>query len=395
MLIERLASFFEGEVRFLLKTAPETAVNLFLSSGISYYKEERLDNGYAISLTRKDSKDLTDLCAQKNISFEILYEKGLFPFFRHLLSRPGLVLGVLLALFILYQSSQYVWQIRVYGTEELSYSQVVDILKEHGFHIGSRFKSIDMHMLCNTVPIHNDRIAWISVNMMGSVAEVHIVENRPAPDEKDPEKEEGLVNLVATAEGQIVGFELSSGRVVAGIGKTVARGELLVAGFSEKETGLHPRVSAGKVFARTTLFEEVFVPYNYTEKQPEEPEMLSKTLMFLEKSVNIFKNSRFSAEEYDIMINEYSPTVMGISLPLRISEVYAKTYRTVEMTRSKEQAEKLARELLYQRINEKTEQLLEDRFFLYPEEEGLRVVLAADCVMNIATPVRVVTEPDS
>lgn len=392
-MITVIARFLFGEIRYRLKLAPYKGANLFLYSGIPCFKGKvRGDNSYEISVERGDKPAIERLFRSKNIDFEILYERGLFPFLAKCACRPGLVLGLAAALFIIWQSTNYVWEIHISGNEQLSDRQVKEILEEYGFFIGCRHSAIDLHSFCNELPMGREDIAWISVNMMGSVAEVQIIENK-APPEKQPAKT-GLVNLVASTEGQIVRYELSSGKAMADVGQVVKKGQLLVAGFSEKEGALHPTVSSGKVFARVWNSNQVFIPYTATRKIEKKQVILEKKIFFLGKEIIFFKNSRFSEPKYDILEDEYRPTVFGIALPLPITVSYALPYTEEEYTIDKKEAEELAKKQLIEKLRGVSNELLESNFSVEEEENGVRVTLKALCIADIAKAVKVTIEED-
>ncbi len=386
-MIVQTARFFEGELRYLLKITPEQGANLFLFSQIPCFNGKATPQGYEISIARKEKKALLYLCASKNIEAILLWERGLVPFLKHLLCRPGLALGIILALFLVYQSFQYVWQIKIEGNDTLSEEQVVEILGEYGFFVGCRYPSLDLHTLCNTLPIGRKDIAWISINMMGAVAEVQIIENREKPSKEPPAQ--GLVNLVAGREGQIVRYELSTGRAMVSIGQTVSKGQLLVAGFSDKDTGLYPKMASGKVYAKVSLYKSVYIPLKQTKKTVKEEAILEKSINILGKKIIFFKNSRFLEEEYVTIDDEYRPSVLGIALPLPIQVKRAKVYKEQSYTIGAEEAREQAKKQLLLQAQRSGKELLETSFYFTKEDEGVRAVLIALCVCDIATPAEV------
>jgi similar to stage IV sporulation protein len=391
-MILSLSRFIFGEVRYRITGPSHRSANLFLHSGIPCFKGCSADGRYEISIEKSDQRALERLLGGTDTPYEILYEKGLLPFLLGAVKRPGLVLGLLFALFLLFQSKNYVWDIRITGNEALSERQVEAILKEYGFYIGCRHTAIDLHRFCNDLPIGREDIAWISVNMMGSVAEVQIIENK-APPEKAPVKT-GLVNLVAKSDGVIVRYELSAGRAMVSVGETVSRGQLLVAGFSEKEGALHPKVSAGRVFAKVWLTEETFISYATLEKIEKKQVPLEKKINFLGKEIIFFKNSRFSEGKYDILEDEYRPTVFGVALPLPITVKYALPYTEQEGRRPPEDARALGKKQLIEKIRGVSEELLLTEFSFEERDDGVRVTLKALCMADIAKPVKVTVEED-
>ncbi len=392
-MIGRVARFFSGEVRLYIQASPHLGANLFIFSGLSVYDAKPYREGYAVSVERRDKNAVLTLCRKQGYECTVLCEKGLVPFLKKNLRRPGPAVGLILSMVLLWQCSNYVWDIKVYGNERLSEEEVIQILEDHGFYIGCRHSAMDLHELCNDIPIGSDDIAWISVNMMGSVAEIQLVELRERPKEKP--KNEEPVNLVATREGLIVRFELSSGRAVTSVGQTVSAGQLLVAGFSEKDTGLHPKVSAGRVYAKTVISKEVFVPFK-SVKQEENPSIpLKKSVNILGKEIFFFKKGRLSVEKYDIVCEEYRPTVLGIALPLRMKDYRAVTYSEVETVLTPERAREEAKRVILGNLLLEGAEILETEFFFEERDDGIHAVCQAECVMDIAKQVPMIVEETS
>ncbi len=391
-MIGAIARFFCGEVQMYIEAPRHIAANIFIYSGLPVYDFHAYREGCAFSVEHRDKKAVCVLCMQKGLPCTVLKEKGVLPFLKKLCCRPGLAVGIVLSLFLLWQSSNYVWDIRVYGNQRLSDEEIVEILSKNGFAIGSRHSAMDLHELCNKIPIGNKDIAWISVNMMGSVAEIQVVEMVKKPDEKDPVKEE-LVNLVASREGQILWFELSSGRAVVSVGQTVQKGQMLVAGFSEKETGLHPKISAGKVYARTMLFKECFVPYETTVKEAGKPVLVSKSVNILGKEIFFYKKGRLLEGECDTIHDNYRPTVLGVSLPLRISKCYQLPYSTHTVLSAKEEVKEQGKKEIYAALSKEGAEILNIEFFFEEKEDGVSVVCQAECILDIAKKVSVTVTP--
>ena len=379
-----LSRFFAGEARFFIGAPAHKAAELFILTGIPVHDCTPLENGLEVTCERKDKHALHGLCSLRGYPCRLLWEKGFVPFLKRAIRRPGLLLGAVLALFMLWQSANYVWDIDVVGNKRLKREEVTSLLRESGFFIGSRHTRLDLHELCNRIPIENEDIAWISINIMGGRAEVQIIEQRNKREETETAK--APVNLVASADGQIVRYELSSGRAVASVGQTVREGQLLVAGFSESESGLHPRVSSGKVFARVMLFEETFAPYTVIQKTGEETVLLKKSVNISGREIFFYKNGRQFTEEYDTIKKEYRPTVFGTALPFLVCEEYAVVPVFETVTRTGEEALEDAKSILLEKLLERGAQILSRSFHASEKEDGVRVLCQAECIIDIARP---------
>ena len=178
------------------------------------------------------------------------------------------------------------------------------------------------------------------------------------------------------------------------VGSTVKKGQLLVAGFSEKDTGLFPKVSAGRVFAKVWLFEETFIAFNQSKTVEKEEVVLKKTVNFLGKEIIFFKNSRFLEEKYVTIDDEYFPTVLGIALPLPITVTYARPLEQIEFTIDEKEAEALAKRQLFEKIKGVSEELLFREYEVIKKKDGVTVLCKALCITDIARQVEVTTDEE-
>ena len=374
--------FLFGQVRFRITAPPHEAAELFILTGIPVYDCAPGEEGLSLTSERRNKRALVGLCAARGFPCRILWERGLVPFLQKAVKRPGLVLGAALALCMVWQCANYVWDVEVSGNKRLKAEDVTAILRDNGFFIGCRHTRLDLHDLCNRIPMENEDIAWISVNMMGGNAEVQIIEQRNKKSET--ETASAPVNLIAACDGQIVRFELSSGRAVTSVGQTVKEGQLLVAGFLESDTGLHPRISSGKVFAETLLVEETFAPYTVVKKTGEERILMKKSVNISGNEIFFYKNGRQFTEEYDTIKEEYRPTVLSTALPFYLREEYAviPTFETV--TRSREEAIEDAKNLLLEELAKKDAQILSRSFYIREKEDGVYALCQAVCIVDIA-----------
>lgn len=381
-MIGRFSTFFEGTVTFCTPLPAHIPADLLFRYGISAIKQERRADGFYFVVPAGLRKKTETVFSFYDVPCKVIGEWGLPSVFKRLILRPGLIVGFFAALLALYGAMQFVWSIKVTGNDRLLYGDVIAILKEEGFEIGSRHSNFDFHKLCNEIPLKHPEIAWISVNMMGAVAEVEVYEYQDAPPPILDERR--LVNLVAGREGRIVSYRLSSGLAMVSVGETVEPGQLLVAGYSVGETGLHPKTAVGEVYAEVSVYKEVFIPFSYIEKQYTEEILLEKSVNILEKSLKFLKNTGFSGTEYDTIEEEYSPSVFGIALPLLINERYAHCYVMKNCTRNAEEAMLLAKQELNAQLDALGGQLSSNEYFFYPTDEGVRAVVQAQCILNIA-----------
>ncbi|MBQ9132152.1 MAG: sporulation protein YqfD, partial [Clostridia bacterium] len=292
--------------------------------------------------------------------------------------------GSALALALVVLSQQFVWDIRVTGNVDMTRAQVLEELRNCGFSVGSYLPDVQASGLENRVLLSSDRIAWISVNLEGTVANVQIVE-RTAPPAEESHKP---ANLIAAADGQIELVELYRGNPVVKMGQAVRQGDLLVSGLYDSQTlGYRYTRAAGKVLARTERSYRVEIPLVYEEKVYQEAEYGEILLNFFDFSIKIYKSTGNWGASCDIIEKEKGfDLFFGSTLPLSLTVVEELPYTVQSATRTPEQAARLAYAELERELAtlSASAQLLEKRMTATLTEDALILDCVVKCMEDIA-----------
>ena len=266
-------------------------------------------------------------------------------------NRAGLWMGMLVVTVLLVVSSRFVWDVRVTGNEGLSEDEVEETLRACGFGVGSYLGSFKADRIENRVLIANRDIAWISVNMRGTVAHVEIREALHTP----PEADDSPANIVAEVGGQIVRVESLRGNVAVSAGQWVDAGDLLIGGiYGGEQSEIRYTHASGQVYARVVEEILVEIPLVYEKKvynTDKDAVFCEKTLIFFEKNIKFSKNTGNIGESCDIIKRVYVPfSQYEKDLPMAwVTEWYI-PYQTVSATRDYAEAEELAYFELSRRI---------------------------------------------
>ena len=321
----------------------------------------------------------------RGIVFSVVRHHGL----PHLLSRYryrfGIVVGGILALALIFLAHNVVWDVRVTGNERVTSSAVIETLKEYGFGVGSYIPSVNTDKLENRILIDSGEISWISVNIIGTVAEVQIREVEGDKKEKD---EMRPANLVAQKAGVIEEVQIFRGKVMVGAGQYVEKGDLLVSGlYDSKQQGFRYTRAAGQVLARTASEFFIEIPYEYDAIRYLEEEYYDKYLNFFNFSINISKNSGKVGMFYDKIDIVENCGLFGLTeAPVEIRTVRYRAYESAVLTRSAEEAQELAYLELSRRLGEMAEDRMIVRKTVTPKvgEHSFSLYCVVICVENIA-----------
>lgn len=283
-------------------------------------------------------KNEADKCG---VQYDVIKKSGL-PYildrYRH---RYGILFGILLAALLIFLSQQFIWNIDVVGNESITSSKIKAMLNGHGFKVGSLISRVNTDRIENEMLIDSDEISWISINIMGTVAQVQVRENTSADADIHMTRP---ANIVAKKSGLIEEVRLYRGNAVTVSGKYVEKGELLISGIFDSNTvGFRYTRAAGTVLARTVTEYLVEIPYKYDEKVYTGGEYCDKYLNFFDYSINICENSRNIEAFYDKIetVENYS-FYDGTQTPFSLRTVRYLEYETETAYRTRETAEALA-----------------------------------------------------
>lgn len=364
------------------------ALDLCLRRGYAYTDFFCAEDGAVrFTLPRATARALLRDAAACGMHVTVERSFGIPALFLRLLRRPGLLIGGVLGVLLLFLSCRFVWAVEVTGNETMSTDEVRELLRACDFGVGSYLPDVKVPALENRVLISTDRISWISINLFGTVAHVQVMERREG---QDAAEDGGTpAHLVAARDGQIEYFELFRGVRAVVTGQAVRAGDVLVSGIIEGAEGEAPRYTraAGKVFARTERTLSFVVPYAWEEKQAARGKICAISLNFFDFFLKIFENSGNVDGSCDIMKDEkVLPSFGKHPIPVSLLVTKAVPYELVARTRTEEQALALAYEMLETELST----LSSDATILRKEirtevgEDGVRLVCTLETVENIA-----------
>ena len=322
---------------------------------------------------------------QQGIALRRVASAGLPRLLRFLYHRPGIPIGIFLAVMLTVWGSGRLWEVRVEGNHRLSETEILSELEAVGLTPGCNVRSLDVDAMENRLLMHSEGISWITINLVGTVAEVQIREKLPTA-----EKAEGNTpaNLVASRDGIVVGCEVLNGKVVTQVGRAVRRGELLVSGLYDSAVmGYRYTRARGSVFAETERTITVDIAYDDEIRETGEVLFSVYTLRFFGAELTIGgtreeeHNAETVSEEEDHVLR-----VFGKALPISLSvkRVYRESTKAVRY--SADRAAALADFQLYEEIAAipGIREILSKEIREEVGEDGYRLVCTLRCVEDIA-----------
>ena len=362
-------------------------LNVLLELGESYSNIRMGDEIASVDLSYPAALKAVRRCRENGIDTDSELYFGIPYLILCLLKRPGIIAGIVASIIVVSLAGSVVWDVRVECPDGISEVEVKEMLAAHGVYPGARKAKLDIGRIQADIESESRRVAWISVNVIGTVAYVEVIgEVIPPPAE---EVFDG-VNLVASRDGVLTGFEIIAGEPAAEIGRTVKKGDLLVSGiYDSKRFGYRAVEAEGLVFARTEEVFSVEIPFEYTVRVPQKSEIREISLIFFAFRQKIFKKGGFSDMNYDIIYSDiYIYSSDEKTLPVGLSVGRRNLFTEEKKTRSTAEAVDLA----YLEINRQILSALPDAEMLsrsYSGEENAdgtayRLVCRVNCIRNIA-----------
>ncbi len=263
---------------------------------------------------------------------KLVKKRGL-PFLLHpLKGRWGVFCGMLFFVLLVSFMGGFIWNITVIGNQTLETSKIVDYLAQNGFKTGVRWSETDKENLEFAVMADFDRVAWISINRIGCLAQVEIRETTPKPE---IENNNLITNVTAKKDGVIVKVTALGGWPAVQAGDAVTTGDLLISGVYEPEEYSQPQKNHfarahGSVIAKTNSRITVNIPREQSEKICTS-EKQYKTLYFfgLEIPMSIKKEEENTVCEYQKKYLVFHDFRLPIGIYTEIRRSYTDMKRSI------------------------------------------------------------------
>lgn len=270
-------------------------------------------------------------------------ERGFPQLFQRYGRRAGIWIGAAIFACTVWLSTTVVWSVEISGNRRVCDAEILALLSDCGFGVGSRFGRIDFDVFQNEVLRHTDSIAWLAVNMRGTTACVEVRESRGGAQSTP----EGGANIVAAEDGQIVEMRVSGGRAAVGVHDVVRKGDLLISGvMSVGESGVRYEYAAGEAIAQVHRRICVESSAIYTEKVYTGEEKIKNTLIFFGKEIKLFQNAGIDPATCDTIIESMPVTLWGgYVLPITVQREVYRCYEMQQKTRSEAETRREAERL--------------------------------------------------
>ncbi len=377
------------------KNSAHALLDFLVRFDIPFHQLEEHENTVSLRLYAPYFREYAARRRERRFAGEIRKRLGFAVFCARHQKRAGLLVGAILAAFLLVFSSLFVWDITVSGNETIPESVILEALEENGLRLGAFIPTLDTERIEGVVSLSVDGISFFSINLRGTVAEAELREREKNTEIIDMESPS---NLIAKTDGQIAAMEVTGGVTKVSLGQIVKKGDLLASGIIDS-TALGYRLvrARGEVFARTTMSFSAEIPLTVTENIYTGKVKTVTSVKFFSKTLKLFGKDSFSHENYGTIEEERRIYLFGkIKLPIFLIQTTYAEYEPVTRTLSEEEALQKAKE----EIRRQCETALADAEILawhtdaFCDGETLFLTQKADCILDIAEEVKIGTQEE-
>ena len=271
----------------------ERLLNCMMKRGIDYRRLSRDEGGclhFVVSRSDRGKLKKTDFAFTSELC-------GLPAHILRYKRRPGILVGAVIFALLLKLSTMFVWNLDVEGNTTIPEEEILATLESLGCAPGVYIPTIDYYSICTEFLLARQDVAWISVNMEGSVG--HVVIRETLPDKREASINKPA-NIVAERDGYVRQVTVYNGRAEVKYDMPVKKGDLLISGVVEnKDASTRLERASGMVIAETERELEIKIPLMKTEKLKNGRIYEEKTLKIFGKIINLFINSSIPEWKYD------------------------------------------------------------------------------------------------
>ena len=270
-----------------------------------------------VTLPQRELERARQLALRSQCELRVLSRQGGRALGRRIARRALPALCLLLGFFLLAWSKLYIWEIDVTGNRAVSAGRIRSALSDCGVDLGTYWPDLTSDNLRSELLARLPELAWATVNIYGSRAEVIVRERIPKPALFDSDEP---VDLVAERLGFVTQVRALSGTAAVRPGSAVLPGDVLISGEMQSAfSGARQTHAVGTVTAETYYELCAAAPQTETVRAQETGRRSRWALLAGKKRMNFYRNSSFCPDGCDKIITIWECRIQGLfSIPLAL-----------------------------------------------------------------------------
>ena len=307
-----------GVVRMELTSADLSGMlNQFSNQNIALFDLMYIDELTAnFTVFRKDRRKLEEICTARGDILKNAGCSGLFWKIAPLKRRPVLVTGVLLLAILMGFVPSRVLFIEVEGNGRIPGQQILEAAADCGIRFGASRRLVRSEQVKNSLLGAIPELQWAGINTYGSRAVITVRERTDAVQGTgDP-----LVSsIVAAVDGVVTECTVTRGSGLCQPGQAVAKGQILISGYTDCGITIRATRAEGEITARTRRDVTAVTLSQWLVRREEMDSQSYYSLILGKKRINFYKGSGIFGGSCVKMYSKYVLTLPGgFELPLSL-----------------------------------------------------------------------------
>lgn len=393
MLIKIIFNYIIGYIRISIEGYYiERFINICRNNKITIWNLKRDKNvKLELNIGIKDLKKVAQISKKTKCKMKIIKKKGIPFIFNKYRKRKIFFALLILIIFILTISSNFVWNIQIIEENNEILENIYQDIENAGLTTGKLKNKINSKEIINKIRLNRNDIAWMGIELKGTNAIVRIVK---ATEKPEIINEEEYCNIISNKQGIITKINAQNGTIAAKVGDTVNIGTTLINGWMEgKYTGIRFVHAKGEIEAKVWHTKSKKISYNITERI-ETGKIENKYKIKINNfEINLSKTlSKF--EIYDTIDTEKKFKIFSdFYLPISLIKTTNKEVNENKKNQTVEEAKQLGIEELQEELDseiENKEKIVNKIINTYEKEDGIEVNVTYEVLENIGTEEKII-----
>ncbi len=269
-----------------------------------------------VKVMRSDVTMLRYLTERSGATLTIITFRGPAYYFKSLISRPVLMIGMLLLLMLVSWLPTRVLFVTVEGNQKLPSYRILEAAEQCGIAFGASRRDVRSEKMKNALLAAIPELQWAGINTFGCTAVISVEERTIDQYEKPGHT---VSSVIAVRDGVIESCISSKGNLLCAPGQAVKKGDVLISGYTDCGIKVTADRAEGEIFAKTVHEITVITPIDYRQKGSVTLIERKFSLLIGKKRINFYKGSGISGITCDKLYTEYYVQLPGeFQLPLGV-----------------------------------------------------------------------------
>lgn len=302
----------------------ERFINKCNAAGVSLYNVSR--ERYDLMFCRVkygDMKLIAQLNRELKCRIKIKGRYGLRFLMHRISRRKAFVVGMAMFIVFITVMSSSIWRIDISGTDRITATQVIEVIKGMGAGVGVFKSRCDTKTLELAIKKELSDVDWVIVEFHGVVMDIRIIETVQGVEREDKTP----ASIVSEVNGEIVSINALRGDKKVFVGSKVKVGQVLIDGIYDRlnQHGFYKLENAqGSIIARVNYFGSAQICIDDIDKRAFTGE--EKTVYTLEIFGKTFGKKNVEYEDYTEESKTYNLFKQGRLFPITATKTVYKEY---------------------------------------------------------------------